>query len=210
MRSLENLPAAFREGVLALIRLLDPQDNSVGGGTASALAGAMAASLLAMVGRLSVGREGMEPESFYAPLVEEAQFLAQRLLKGANEDAKAFDQVMEARRLPRNTGEQKRERSLAIQEALQRAARVPLENAKSCARILELSQLIQGRFNPSASSDFDCARFLARAGLKGCLENVRTNLPFLEDPTTVSSFKEELERLQMAVTSDGFPSEKKG
>lgn len=87
----EELPEAFRQGIRALTRVLDPQDNSVGGGTSSALAGAMAASLLAMVGRLSLGRKGMEPEGFYLPLVKEAQSLAERLLHGAHEDAQAFD-----------------------------------------------------------------------------------------------------------------------
>lgn len=196
----EELPEAFCQGIRALTRVLDPQDNSVGGGTASALAGAMAASLLAMVGRLSLGRKGMEPEGFYLPLVKEAQSLAERLLHGAHEDAQAFDQVMEARRLPRDTQEQERDRSLAIQRALQRAARVPLENARSCSRVLELIRVIQGRFNPNTSSDWECARHLAAAALLGCLENVRVNLSSLEDTNTVNHLKEQLELLRMTVT----------
>lgn len=196
----EELPEAFRRGIHALIRLLDPQDNSVGGGTASALAGAMAASLLAMVGRLSLGRKGTEPESFYLPLVKEAPSLAERLLEGAHDDARAFDQVMEARRLPKDTQEQERDRSLAIQRALQRAARVPLENARRCSRVLELIKVMQGRFNPNTSSDWECARHLAAARLLSCLENVRVNLSSLEDPNIVSYLKEQLELLRMTVT----------
>jgi len=209
MSAKEHLPGPFQEGIKALLRVLDPEDNSTGGGTASALAGAMAAALLAMVGRLSIGKPGMEPESFYRPLVKEAQGLARELMQGALEDAAAFDSVMAAYRMPKKDEQDRVRRNKAVQEALEKAACVPLKNARACSRVLELCDLLGQRFNPNASSDFNCSKYLALAGLKGCLENIRINLAHLNDPQLVQQMSNEARELEKWVVSSPFPSKKK-
>lgn len=169
------------EDVEAFLRVLDPSDNATGGGTASAVAGAMAASLAAMVARLSIGRDGMEPEDHYARIRQDGERLADELFRGGREDSMAFDAMRAAFRMPKDTEEKRAERSSAIQDATITAARVPLENAERCRRVLGLCADLEGRSNPNAASDLTCAEELARAGLFGCLANVEINLSGIGD-----------------------------
>ncbi|MFQ5889289.1 MAG: cyclodeaminase/cyclohydrolase family protein [Gemmatimonadota bacterium] len=165
----------------AFLRVLDAKDDSTGGGTASAVAGAMAAALAGMVSRLSVGKQGMEPETFYREIGGEAERLAAELFDGGRQDSEAFDAVMSAFRLPKGTNEEKAARSRAIQEATVRATRVPLANAERVGRALELAARLKGRSNPNAASDLTCAQALGRAALAGCLANVEINLAGIRD-----------------------------
>jgi formiminotetrahydrofolate cyclodeaminase len=169
------------EALGAFLKVLDPTDNSTGGGTASAVAGAMAAALVSMVARLSVGKPGMEDESFYREIIFEAEGLSRRLYQGGAEDSRAFEAIRDAYKLPRTTPEEKERRLAAIQEATLQAARIPLDNAEACRQVLSLHQKLQGRFNPNAASDLECAAHLAQAGLSGCLANVEVNLRSLKD-----------------------------
>lgn len=175
------------ENVAAFLKVLDPTDNATGGGTASAVAGAMAGALVAMVARLSIGKEGtdgryqMEPESFYSELGAAAEALSSDLFDGGREDSQAFEAVRSAFRLPKQTDEEKTTRREAIRAAWVHAARVPLVNAERCARVLELGAQLRGRSNPNAASDLKCAMYLARAGLLGCVENVEINVPAIKD-----------------------------
>jgi len=84
---------------------------------------------------------------------------------------------------------------------------VPLKNARACARLLRLCEVLEGRFNPKASSDFNCATHLARAALKGCLENVRTNLPGLVDLHRAEVIEREAEALEALSRPRWFPNE---
>jgi formiminotetrahydrofolate cyclodeaminase len=184
------------ENVEAFLRLLDPADNSTGGGTASAVAGAMAAALVAMVARLSIGKEGLEAKSFYLGLSAEAEALSGQLLDGGREDSDAFVAVLSAYRLAKDTDEEKSARREAIQRAMLQAARVPLANMERCWRVLELAMQLQGRSNPNAASDLDCALHLARAGLLGCADNVEINLPAIEDQEAAGELAEQARSLK--------------
>lgn len=189
--------------VQAFLRVLDPADNSTGGGTASAMAGAMAAALVAMVARLSRGKVGMEPEAFYGQLAAEAEGVSADLFRGARLDSEAFDAVRTAYRLPKEAEAEKANRRRAIQEAMVQAARVPLSNAEGCRRAFELGSILQGRSNPHAASDLECAIHLARAGILGCLANVRINLPSIQDARLAEELEVHAERLQ-AVALQGL------
>ncbi len=111
---------------------LASSDPTPGGGTASAVAGAMAAGLLAMVSRLSAGKGGDDAPFQQALAAAEEQRRA--LLDLAVQDAQAFDAVMRARRLPKETSEDKQRRQAAIQEALTGASDVPLDVADPAMR----------------------------------------------------------------------------
>jgi formiminotetrahydrofolate cyclodeaminase len=165
-------------------RVLDPRDNQTGGGAASAIAAAMGASLVAMVARLSIGRKDMPyADGRYQELDTESQALSQALFDGARADSQAFDEVMEAYRLPKAAEPEKDARSSAIQAAMIRATRVPLENAGLALQALDFCRLLQGRSNPNAASDLECAWLLARAGLLGFLSNAHINLASLRQDT---------------------------
>ncbi len=194
MTLISEIPLSSREGIQTLLRVLDPSDNSTGGGAASALAGAMAASLVAMVARLSKGRG--KPDDFYEGLNQRALQIAEALMKGAEEDSRAFDRVMEAYRMPKSTPEEIEERRRAISRSLEEAAMVPLRNARLCAQILELCESLAPSANPNARSDLRCGHLLAIAGIKGCLENVKINLASLKDNSKAASIRDSLKELE--------------
>jgi len=189
--------------VTAFLQVLDPDDNSTGGGTASALAGAMAAALAAMVARLSVGKDQGASDTAYRQLSSDGETLSDELAAGAVQDSEAFAAVKAAYRLPRETPEEKAERTQAIQAAMIHAARVPLHNAGLCVRVLELVGLLEGRSNPDALSDLQCAGYLARAGLDGCLANVAINLPAIKDPAVVAAIDRGARSLRALARCDG-------
>jgi len=185
--------------ILAFLRVLDPMNNSTGGGTASAVAGAMAAALVAMVARLSIGKNGMEEDTYYDEIDREAKALSMELFTGGQRDSQAFEAVQASYRLPRQTDEQKRVCQEAIQRTIVHAARTPLANAEACKRVLDLCIQLSGRSNPNAASDLECARHLARAGLLGCLANVEINLPPIKDEELRTELAERSQALRKKV-----------
>jgi methenyltetrahydrofolate cyclohydrolase len=193
------------EALAAFLKVLDPADNSTGGGTASALAGAMAAALLSMVARLSMGKPGMENDSFYQEICSQAEDLSRRLYQGGAADSQAFEGIRAAYRLPKATPEDKEKRLAAIQDATLKAARIPLENAEACHRVLLLHRKLQGRFNANAASDLECAGYLAQAGISGCLTNVEINLRSLKEESTVAELSARVCALRKAISRDAKP-----
>ena len=85
----------MNDNIAAFSKVLDPNDNSTGGGTASAVAGAMAAALVAMVARLSIGREGPEAASFYKTLASGSELVGPVPLEAIEEPFKHYLQVYE-------------------------------------------------------------------------------------------------------------------
>lgn len=187
----------------AYLRVLDPADNSTGGGTASAIAGAMAAALAAMVARLSVNGAGDGSDDVYESIVREGAVLGEALRAGGDEDATAFDAVMAAFRLPKATDEERVARSAAIQIAMAEATRVPLQNAERCAAVRVLVARLAGRSNPRALSDLQTAGYLAEAGLRGCLANVDINLPGVKDEAAAADIQARAGALRAAMAAGG-------
>ena len=186
----------------AFLRVIDEEDNATGGGAASAVAGAMAASLVGMVARLSVGKKNMPYEDGeYATVNEQAQRLSAELFSGSNADSSAFDAVMTAFRLPKATEDEKAIRSRAIQEATVGATEVPMQNAERCATVLKLAHQLTGKSNVNAASDLECAVFLAEAGLKGALSNAEINISGIKDEQVVQAFKERVAELRLVLGS---------
>ena len=180
----------------AFLKVLDPADNATGGGTASAVAGAMAAGLVGMVARVSKGKPDLESDDFYDAIDAEAQDLTRVLLQGGREDSEAFGAVMRSFTLPKCTEEEKTARSAAIQLAMVGATRVPLENGARCVRVLELADRVGKSFNRNAESDLAVARSLAASGAQGCLDNVAINLSSVKDEATRAALEEEANQLR--------------
>jgi len=168
------------------LRVLDSTDTSVGGGSASAIAGAMAAALVALVARLSIAKPDLGDDALHRDVLAEADVLSEALFRGAREDAAAFAAIRAAYRLPKDSEAERDHRGRMIQEAMLRAADVPLRNAERCRRVLELCAALEGRANPNAASDLECARHLARAGVLGGVANVLTNVPSIKDERAVA------------------------
>jgi len=168
---------------LSIAQFLDrlaSSDPTPGGGSASAIAGAAAAGLLAMVSRLSLGKGG--DDAALQRALAAAEEARRALLDLAARDAEAFDAVMRAMRLPKGTDEEKRRRQSVLQETLKHAADVPLEVASLAVTLLEISGGLARTGTPNAISDVGVAVLLAHAAGQGALLNVRINLAAIKDP----------------------------
>ena len=151
-----------------------------GGGSASALAGATSASLVAMVAGLSsrksqAGRQEMEE------MKKKALAVQKRLFRAIDEDSKSFDAVMKAFRLPRNSERERLRRSKEIQKAYQRATLTPQLVCKHSLQLLGYSKTLILKGNPNAISDSGVAAFLADAAMTGGLLNIGINLAAVTD-----------------------------
>ncbi len=154
-------------------------DPTPGGGSASAVASACGAALIAMLARLSIGRGG--DDAAFTRTADAMDGIRSTLLDLATEDARAYDAVMTARRLPRGSDDEKRARTQAVQAAMRTAADVPLEVALRAVAVLEAAREILPTANPNAVSDGGVAVLLAYASAHGALANVRVNLASIKD-----------------------------
>jgi methenyltetrahydrofolate cyclohydrolase len=179
------------------LRRLASGDATPGGGSASALGGALGAALVSMVCNLTVGRERYAAtETEVREIRDAATELIIRLRSGIEEDAAAYDRVMEAYRLPRGTDEEKASRSAAIQDATREAALVPLGLAEASADVIELAERALGKTNPNAVSDLAVAALFGLASLDGAAANVEINLGSLRDEAVREELAERLAAAQ--------------
>ncbi|MGH2349888.1 MAG: cyclodeaminase/cyclohydrolase family protein [bacterium] len=168
----------------AFIERLASTAPAPGGGSAAALAGAMAAGLTAMVARLSLGR-GSDDEALDQSIraaealdqtIRTADQAAATLLALVDRDAEAFGRVIGAYGLPRGSDQEKKDRRAAIQDALRNAAAIPLTTAEQAVLVLALMPDLARAGNPNAISDVGVAAVLAHAAVRGALLNVAINV----------------------------------
>ena len=136
------------------LEVLGSDAPTPGGGAAGAIAGATGAALIAMVGRLTVGKPGFEDvENRMRSLVERADAARLAFLELADRDAHAFDGVMTAYKMPKETDEDKAARTAAILSGYEHAASVPLEIARAAVDLMELAEDATAFGNAKAASD---------------------------------------------------------
>lgn len=176
-------------------------DPTPGGGTASAVAGAMGASLLVMVTGLAKSNTNSDDEKAALAAARQAlQPLAATLAALADADAAAFDEVMGAYRLPKASDDEKTVRSAAIQKALQGATTAPLQTLRACAAAMPQAGVVAAGGNRSAVSDVGVAIGLLEAAAGGAEANVRINLGSVRDLQFTSAASDETGRLVSEVT----------
>lgn len=168
-----------------------------GGGSVSALCGSLAAALSAMVGRLTINRQGYE--SVQTPMKEaivELEGIRQNLLIAIDEDAESFNAYMSALKMPKNTDEEKVLRQSAMEQALKEASLVPLHVAQETAKIFQWARLMLESGNPHAATDAMVSVLAARTATLGALLNVRINLQSIKDRDFVQTTLAEVLRLE--------------
>jgi len=171
-----------------------------GGGSASALAAALAAALAEMVAALTQGKKGFESTAAAMDeLRRAAAELRSRCAANIDRDARAYDAVVAALRLPKTSTTERAARTTALQAALVHAARVPLETARCAREALELAASAAAHGNPNAVTDALVAAMLARTAARGALYNVRINLAGIQDPALVAEMAAEVQRLEAEV-----------
>src|SRR5438445_2404037 len=168
-----------------------------GGGSVSAFAGALAASLGQMVAGLS--RKKKSQASFVDQLsvaLDEMRKTAEELATAIDRDAEAYDAVMAAFKLPQGNAQETRQREEAIQKATKGAAEVPLEVAECTVALFERLRQLESIAAASMRSDLQVARLMAGAGARGALANVEVNLDGLKDAAYVASMRAKVAALR--------------
>ena len=168
--------------VREIVERLATADPVPGGGSASALAGAMGAALVKMVVALTSGRSAAsDPDDELGAIFSAATTWQSELLNLAELDANAYAAVVEARRLPRGTELEEQTRKVQIAAATREATRVPLETVRAAVAVLELAERLAPLGGRQAISDVGVAALLATTAARGGALNVRINLPGLND-----------------------------
>jgi methenyltetrahydrofolate cyclohydrolase len=168
--------------VQAFLDKLAGEGPEPGGGSAAALAGALAAALVSMVANLTAGREKYaDVQGQVAELLAASEALRQRLEEFVTLDTEAYGAVAVAMKLPRDTDAQKAERTRVLQTALLGAAEVPLRVAEAAAEVSRLSRTAAEIGNVNAVSDAGVAAILADAAAQSAALNVKINLAWIAD-----------------------------
>jgi glutamate formiminotransferase/formiminotetrahydrofolate cyclodeaminase len=153
-----------------------------GGGSVAALMGALGVSLGGMVANLSAGKRGWDDQlQYFSDWAVKAQSLKDELLFLVDEDTAAFNKVMAAFGLPKDSAEEKAARSAAIHSANKYAAEIPLRVMETTFKAYQLLAEMAGKGNPASISDVGVGALAVRACIEGAAMNVRINLSGLKD-----------------------------
>ena len=159
-----------------------------GGGSVAALAGGLGAALGAMVTNLTMGKVGYE--EYFNKLEEHGVELA-KLMKsltlGIDKDTEAFNDVIDAMRLPQRAPEEIKIRDAKMLEGYKKATEIPLDNARACLASFDHLEYIAKHGNQNSASDAGVGALMAYAGLVGTVMNVRINLPNISDKEFVDN-----------------------
>lgn len=167
-----------------------------GGGSVAALMGALGASLGGMVANLSAGKRGWEEKlPFFSEWAVKAQQLKDELLCLVDEDTAAFNKVMAAFGLPKDSPEEKAARMKAIQGANEYAAEIPLKVMETASRSYDLLKEMAEKGNPASISDVGVGLLATRACIEGAGMNVRINLSGLKDENVKAALRGRMSRL---------------
>ncbi|WP_297116137.1 cyclodeaminase/cyclohydrolase family protein [uncultured Porphyromonas sp.] len=186
--------------VKGLLDVTAGKDPVPGGGSISALSGAISAALTEMVAGLTIGKKKYaEVEEQMKQLVERVQKIRQQLVLDVDRDSEAYNVVFAAFQMPKETDEEKAARSAQIQEATKIAANVPMEVARRVYSLLSDIEEVVANGNQNAVTDGCVAMMSARNAIIGALFNVRINLTSIKDEQYVADMTAEADRLEREV-----------
>ena len=167
-----------------------------GGGSVSALAGALGASLSSMVASLTHEKKGnidLKPEMNQIGM--DSQTLLKRFLFLIDEDTQAFNNVIDSNRLSAESDNEKQHKLKAIEGANKYAATVPFETAKLCLQVMKLSKKLINLGNPNSVTDASVAVEVAASGAVGACLNVLVNLKEIKDKSFNQKKSDEIENI---------------
>ncbi|RMG66346.1 MAG: glutamate formimidoyltransferase [Calditrichaeota bacterium] len=197
-----GLPRMPRNALMAmradeLVHEVSRETPAPGGGSIAALAGALGSALAAMVSNLTVGKKGYQqvwPE--LDQLARQAQKVKDQLIEAVDADTQAFNDYLEALRLPQNNEEEIKQRQQAIQEGLKKAVQVPLQTARLSLEALQLCRQAAEKGNVNSMTDAGVGAQMAYAGVVGGVFNVLTNLGDIADIRYVEEMKATCQKLR--------------
>lgn len=168
-----------------------------GGGSVAALAGALGSALSSMVCNLTIGKEKYnDVQDEVKSALEKSEKLRRKLTMLIDEDTEAFNDVIKAFKMPKATEGEKTKRAQAIQEGYKTAAKVPLETAKTCEKILDVSMIVAKKGNKNSITDAAVSALMAQTGVHSAILNVKINLGSIKDKKFIDETILELEEIE--------------
>ena len=164
-----------------------------GGGSVAALVGALGSSLLSMVGNFTLDKEKFKSvEGEVQKILKELNLFTSKLCSLIEDDISAYQNFSRVSSLPRKTPEEKKMREKLLQEALKKAAQVPLETCELSFSLLNIASRLLEIGNPCLISDVGVGAILAQACLESAALNVEINLSYIKDQGFVKGKRESL------------------
>jgi formiminotetrahydrofolate cyclodeaminase len=167
-----------------------------GGGSVAALSGALGAALISMVCNLTVGKKKYaDVQDDIKALLDQSEALRKEFVELLEDDVRVFTEYSKARKMPRDTEEQKATRAKAMDNALKAATGVPMCVAENCVKVIDLCRPAAEKGNVNAVSDAGVAVLMAEAGLRSAALNVLINLAWIKDKEFAAEQGDKLESL---------------
>lgn len=178
------------------IAITESDAPAPGGGSVSALVGALGAALTAMVAGLTIGKKKYaDVEKEMKEIAAEATKIRKELVEAIDKDTSSFNEFMTAMGMPKDTDEQKAARTAAMQSGLKSAAKVPYVVAETAIKIFPLAKAVIERGNSNAVTDGLVAAMSARTAVIGANLNVKINLDSIKDEAFVSEYTAKVNKL---------------
>ncbi|RJX35858.1 MAG: formimidoyltetrahydrofolate cyclodeaminase [Desulfarculus sp.] len=178
------------------IEIAASKSHTPGGGNVSAVVATLGASMVAMVGNLTLSNKKYEEVKDRAQAsVDRVMDMIAKLKELTIKDIEAFDAYMAVFRMPKDTEEQKKARAQAMQDAAKAATLVPLEICQTCLAVVQEAEDLSKYGNLMAISDVGVGAMVAEAALRSCMLSVDINLPSIKDQAFVDKVQGEKARL---------------
>ena len=178
------------------IEIAASKSHTPGGGNVSAAVATLGASMVAMVGNLTLSNKNYaDHHEASKVLVDKVMDIIGRLKKLTMDDMQAFDDYMGVFKMPKGTDEEKKARAEAMQAAAKKATLVPLDICKACLEILVEADELSKYGNKMAISDVGVGAMVAEAAMRSCMLSVDINLPSIKDQDFVKDVQDERARL---------------
>jgi len=183
--------------ILEFLDELGSKSPAPGGGSVAALSGALAAALGEMVCNLTIGKEKYaDVEDEIKSILKDCKKIREELIELIDKDTQAFNEVMNAFKLPKENEEQIEIRRKAIQEAFKNAALVPLKTAKKSFEVLKLAKIIAEKGNKNSITDSGVSALLACSAVRAAIYNVRINLGSIKNEHFVNDLNSQIKELE--------------
>lgn len=179
--------------VVEFINEVDKKSATPGGGSVSALASSLGIALTKMVGHLTTGKKKFraldeEVQSEFNDILDTFTSYKEELVSLIDKDTEAYNLVMAAFKLPKETDEEKQYRALEVEKATMVAIETPYRIAVLSLEALKELDIILENCNKNTLSDLGVSALLLYAGLEGALLNVKINIPGLSDQETIDDY----------------------
>ena len=175
-----------KKSLVDFANITSSESPAPGGGSISAYSGALAASLAVMVANLSAHKRGWDDKwEFFSKIGEKGMKIQSQLIDLVDEDTEAFNSIMSAYSLPKDTDEEKQIRIKHIQNATKNAIKVPFKIMEVSYKSIEIIRKMAMKGNPNSITDIGVAMHCAKAAINGGFLNVRINCNDLNDKVFV-------------------------